>query len=451
MSGKDSDNPEQAWPSEKYAWYVAIFLMLTFVVATIDRMLIVVLVEPIKADFGFSDTQIGFIQGISFGVFYTVLSLPVGYLIDNYKRTRILAFCIGVWSLFTAAGGLATSFLQLVLARIGVAVGESAIGPGTISLLSDYFPKDKLSRAFGLVVAGQTIGNSLALVLGGSIVAALSKSPDFSWPLVGSLEPWRVTFVLAAFPGAILIILLLLTVREPLRRKSKAETKDTSLSGNAVKHLMTFLRREWRLLIPLFLATALFGLVSQSFIVWMPTFFLRTYDWDLAQTGQALGLVTFVAGISGSLLVGYVEAWGRKLGFKDASICVVLIAATAFAVAMVIGPLASSGEVALLILGIGIFFGIWPIILVPTILAEISPSNLRAQTFAVYFIVLGVIGIGGGPVLVGFFTDYIFRDEGALRLSLSVVCGLLSPISIGLYLLALRQYNRYLRRIENRP
>jgi MFS family permease len=169
----------------------------------IDRQVLGLLVTPIKQEFGISDTRIGLLQGLAFGLFYTLLGIPMGRLVDSGNRRKIVAAGVALWSLMTAAGAGARSFSSLFLARMGVGIGEATLSPAAFSLLSDYHPRERLASALSIFSMGIFFGSGLALIVGGLIIGA-----------VGS---WRLTFLLVGLPG-LLAALLALTIREPARR-----------------------------------------------------------------------------------------------------------------------------------------------------------------------------------------------------------------------------------------
>src|SRR5262245_37061055 len=194
-----SDSPT----SLRYAWYVAIVLMLCNTLSFIDRQILGLLVTPIKAELGISDTSIGLLQGLAFGIFYTLLGIPMGRIVDNGNRRNLVAAGIFCWSLMTALCATARGFWTLFAARMGVGVGEATLSPSAFSLLSDYFPKERLGTALSVFSMGIFVGSGLALIIGGLVIGA-----------VGS---WRLTFLIVGLPG-LLATLLVFTLKEPLRK-----------------------------------------------------------------------------------------------------------------------------------------------------------------------------------------------------------------------------------------
>ena len=189
--------------SLRYGWYVAIVLMLCNTLSFIDRQILGLLAPLIKQELSLSDTKIGLLQGLAFGIFYTLLGMPMGRIVDRGNRRNLVAAGIFCWSLMTAACAAARGFWTLFLARMGVGVGEATLSPSAFSLLSDYFPRERLGTALSIFSMGVFFGSGSALIVGGLVIGA-----------VGS---WRLTFLIVGLPG-LLAGLLMFTIKEPARR-----------------------------------------------------------------------------------------------------------------------------------------------------------------------------------------------------------------------------------------
>ena len=197
-------------------WYAVFMLLLAYVLSFVDRIIMSLLVTPIKEDLGTTDAQMGLLMGFAFALFYTVIGIPIARLSDVKSRTMIVAVGIFLWSLMTAACGLARSFFQLFLARVGVGVGEAALSPAAYSMISDYFTEDKLGRAIAVYQSGGLFGGGLAFIIGGAVVSMIISSDATSLTFVGILKPWQIAFLIVGLPG-ILMAFLMLTVKEPTR------------------------------------------------------------------------------------------------------------------------------------------------------------------------------------------------------------------------------------------
>ena len=259
--------------------------MLAQVVSFIDRQVITLLVQPIRADLAISDTEMSLLMGFAFVIFYVTMGVPIARLSDRYSRRTIIATGIFLWSLATAACGLARNFWQLFLARIGVGVGEATLTPAAYSMIADYFPKETLGRAIGLYAVGVYLGAGLALVLGGAAIRAISASGPLDLPVVGTLAPWQLTFMVVAIPGLLIVLLMMFTVREPVRR-NLAETREKSIPVREVAEFMWLNRGTFG---SIFWGYATGGMAFYGFIFWVPEFIRRSHGWDISDAGIVFG------------------------------------------------------------------------------------------------------------------------------------------------------------------
>src|SRR5690606_9272996 len=191
-----------ATPVAKGAWYTLIVLTLVYVSNSIDRTVMSILIEPVKAEFQLSDSQLGVLTGLAFGLTYALAGLPMGWLIDRVNRTKLLAAVVAIWSVCTSICGFAQSYPALVMARLAVGASESAAAPTAMSMIADLFPKERRSTAMGIFWTSTAFGTARSLLLGGVIAA---------------IYGWRAAFFVAGVPGLILAVLIFLTVREPAR------------------------------------------------------------------------------------------------------------------------------------------------------------------------------------------------------------------------------------------
>ena len=209
--------PRAAYPPRRVAWYALGVLTLCYTFSYVDRQILAFLVGPLKQDMHISDTEIGLLQGLAFAMFYAFFGLPMGMLADRFSRRNIVLAGLLVWSVMTALSGAARSYGTLALARMGVGVGEAVINPCALSMIADYFPKERLSSALSVYMMGIQLGAGLALIIGGIVVHAITSMPPIEIAGYGAVAPWRLTFVVVGLPG-LLIALVLATVKEPPRR-----------------------------------------------------------------------------------------------------------------------------------------------------------------------------------------------------------------------------------------
>jgi MFS family permease len=197
-------------------------LMLCYTLSFVDRQILGLLVPFIKADLKINDTLVGLLAGTAFALFYAVMGLPLGRVADSANRRNLISISIAFWSIFTAACALARSYTTLFLARVGVGVGEAGLNPASFSILSDLFPKERLGAALSVFYIGNLLGSSLALIVGGTVVQAVTRQPEVTLPILGAMASWRLTFLILGLPG-LFFALLVFTVKEPIRKKPRAD------------------------------------------------------------------------------------------------------------------------------------------------------------------------------------------------------------------------------------
>lgn len=424
-----------AWPSPSRGWLLVLLLALASVVSQFDRTVINLMVEPIKAEFGLNDTAFGALQSVAFGIFYVIACIPLGRAADNTNRKWLIAICLALWSAFAMASGLAKTYWQLFLTRIGVAVGEASLTPAGLSMLSDQFPPDKLGRPVSGFLMSAPVGQGLAFIGGGSLLTALTGSQLLETGILGGFEPWQAAFILIGAPGLLLVPLFLM-IREPVRRGVQGDQL-------TAKETARLIGRMWRALVPMFIGFAMVLLVAYSIAIWTPALLQRTYGWNAEQVGWGFGLVLIVFGMTGVIVAGFASDWLASRGHRDAPL---KVAAAGFAVAGISGvlaPLMPSPYLALGLLGVTLFFGNMPFPCAATSLQLIVPNRARAQISAVYVTFTTMVGLGVGPTVIGIMTDFVFRDPAQIRYSMSVVIGCAVPIMVVMLLMALKPYRRF--------
>lgn len=450
LQGLDDTSADEDgdWPNPVYSWYVVAVLMLAYTNSFIDRQILNLLIEPIRADLEISDTQVSLLAGFAFAIFYTLMGVPIARLADQKNRKVIITTGIVVWSAMTALCGAARNFWQLFAARVGVGVGEATLSPAAFSIMADYFPKNKLARAFSVYSMGVYFGAGLAMIIGGFVIRLVEKAGAVNLPFIGEMQAWQITFVYVGLLG-LPIILLMLTVKEPLRRGLKSQGLPETGNASSLPVLIAFLRLNRTTVILHFLAFATIGIGILGFMTWTPTLFIRTWGWEASSIGLAYGVIMFFLGTAGVYAGGYCADWLESRGRKDAILRAASYAgvvAVPFAVAT---PLMPTGELALVGLGITSFLLAFPQGLPAAALQVITPNPLRAQMTALYFLVGNLIALGFGPTLVALVTDYGFGDPGDLRYSMALVSATMIPLGVTLAFLSLKPYRASRDRAEN--
>lgn len=402
--------------TKTYRQYVLGVLLFVYIFNFIDRQILAILAQSIKEDMGLSDTQIGALSGVAFGIFYATLGIPIARLADRYSRVNIISICLAIWSGMTALSGAATNFWQLLVARIGVGIGEAGGSPPSHSLIADYFPVSERSSALGIYAIGVPVGILFGNLLGG-------------W--INEFFGWRLAFLVVGLPGILLAIVLKMTVKEPPRGHSEA---GRSMSDADQVPFTQVLKTMWafKSFRQLSLGAGTQAFVGYGAIAWMPAYLIRTHDMSSGEVGTALGLIIGIAGGVGSFLGGYLaDRWGVKdvrwymwipaFGFLAAVptsiamysidslwLILALYVIPAFAVNLYTGPT----------------FGMTQ---------SLAPLAMRASASALLLFIINIIGLVFGPTAVGMLSD-VFQvtfgmpDTESLRWALGL-CSLVYLIS----------------------
>ena len=423
--------------SSAYGWYVLCVLTLAYVVSFLDRQILALMVGPIKADLGLTDTQISLLMGLAFGIFYTIMGVPLGRLADRKSRRGLIAAGVAVWCLMTASCGLAKNFLQLFIARIGVGVGEAALTPAALSMISDYFPREKRGRAVGFYNMGVSLGAGTAMVLGGAVIGYVMSAPPVVLPAIGELRSWQLVFLLVGLPGLV-IVLLMATIREPKRR----EMLSGQTGAVSLRFAGRYLADRWRVYVPLFVGMSVVTIIGYAYFSWIPTMFIRKFGWTISEVGLAYGLLVLVCGPIGVNGGGWLADVLHRRGYRDAHLRTALIGAVISLPTAALAPLMPTGELTLAMM---VPASIGPAISTAagaSALVMITPNQMRGQTTALYYFTISILGLTLGPTAVALVTDYVFVDQGALHWSIAIVSGVAATFSVMLLWGGLGAYQR---------
>lgn len=413
------------WPKRSYAWLVATVLMVLYIFSFIDRTVIALLVEPIKAEFGATDTQFGLLYGLAFSLFYTFLGIPIGLLADNYNRRNIIAVGVAVWGLATTLCGFAASFAQLFVARMMVGVGEATLSPAATSMLSDYFPPNLRAKALGVYSMGLFIGVGLAIFFGGMVIQAVSAMELVSLGPLGDIRTWQLLFIVVGVPGPFLAALMILVVREPKRRelgsgKIKAKT--------SFPEFLSFVKANANPLFNHYIGFSFLVLYAYSFTAWSPALFSRVFGMNSLEIGLYYGFTVLISAPAGILTGGWWAGAMRATGQTDANMRIGVYAAIGIGVFGAVFPLMPTFWLALVASGVTQFFIAMPFGAAPAALFDITPNRFRAQASAAYYFFINIIGLTSGPLLIGLLTDHVFADEMAVGHSMAIICALSSAL-----------------------
>jgi len=398
------------------AWYAMGVLMLATLFSFIDRYIFNLLLPQIQHDLHLTDTRASLLQGVAFGIFYSVMAIPFGLLVDRTNRRNLVAAGITVWTLATISCGMSSSFAQLLAARIGVGVGEAVLMPAAMSIIVDLFPPERRGRALGIFTTAVFIGGGGSSLVGGAVLAGFGARHLVVLPIFGALAVWKAAFITVASPG-LLVALLALTFREPARQI----TPQMLEARHSKSSIVAYMRQHPAPFFYVLGSHTIFTLVSFSFFPWVPTLFIRSYHVTGAQAGFAVGLGTLGMGIVGSLIAGWLgDRWTKQnkvgakfrltllwwIGMVPTTICTVL-----------------SGNLVLAALFFAVYhmFNCFAYASASATMQDMVPDDLRGRTAAMWFLVTGVIGQGLGPLSTALVTDHLFHNEMDLRYSVIVV------------------------------
>jgi MFS family permease len=398
----------------------------------IDRAIVGVLAEPIRATFAISDVQMGLLLGLAYSLLSGLLGLVLGTFVDRHVRRTVLAGSIILWSLATIMGGLSPGFGTFFVSRALVGLGEAALAPAAISLIADMFPAHRRGRALGGYYLGAVLGSALSSVIPGWIVGA---NLHLTLPLFGTVVPWRSAFVLCGSIGPI-VGLLLLTVKEPIRRGARNASGAPTMLGDKLRYMV----RQRAVMGPLYLGICLYYLAFIGIGAWTAAFLTRNYHLTLADFSGKLGLMMLIAGGSGYIAGGLISdlAVGKRQGGKLILLAILPIVALPCAFAT-FAPTATGALVALAALSFAT-----PMLNVAMngSIQELVPNDMRGFSYALLMVVAALPAGAGGPLAIAYVTEHVLGDPALIGHSFLIVglpCFLLASASFAFAYRAFRR------------
>ena len=388
---------------------IALLLLFgAYTLSITDRMILSVLFEPIRLEFGASDTQMGLLGGLSFALFYATLGIPIARAADRGSRRLIIVVSLVLFSLMTALSGLATGFLMLLLLRIGVGIGEAGVSPASQSIIADCYPKERRASAMSMLIVGANVGMIFGFLAGG---------------MVSQFYGWRVAMVVVGLPGLALAALMFARLREPVRGAFEApmsvgdpapsvfQTAAFMFGNPAVRQLL--------------IASTLSGTVTYGLSTWLPAFFVRSHGLSQSEVGLlmalAFGVVGAIGAFTGGKLVDRLSRRGFERGLWMIAACQVAVVPLS-----VLAYQADSLALALAFFVAPVFVS--PFYLGPTLalIQTLSPVPMRAVAAAIKMLCLNLVGMGLGPLIVGALSDGLTDAFGdaSLRVALSITTAL---------------------------
>ena len=396
-----------------------------------DRQILSLLVEYMRRDLNFSDTQIGLLQGFAFAFFFIIMGFPVGRWVDRYRRVNIIVIGIVLWSIMTSACGLAKQFWLLFAVRAGVGVGEATLNPAVFSMLPDYFDEKRLGMAGSVVVLGTTVGAGIALFLGGAVIEFTSGAQQYHLPVIGSLYHWQLAFFIVGIPGVLFAGLLYVTVKEPVRRQllPGGQVSDAPLTSVTIAEALAYFKRNLKAVLLYTIGFGFGSLSAYAMVNWTPAYLIRVHGWSASTAGIYFGIAIICASIAGLLSGGALADWLAGRGHADGKLKVGIVGVAGLVFPLALLPFVSGPWQAIVLVGIGFCFCNFLFPVGPTGMIAMMPNEMRGQALAVYYLVLAVVGMGCGPISVALLSDYVFRDPMAVGKSIGIagafggICG----------------------------
>ncbi|WP_411820882.1 MFS transporter [Hyphococcus formosus] len=427
------ENPQKnnsgnlSYPKPLIAWFTVAALFVAYIFSFIDRMIIGLLVEPMKADLQISDTEISLLQGMAFAVFYTIAGIPIGRLIDRSSRVKIISIGISLWSLMTMVCGFASHYWQLFLARMGVGVGEATLSPAAYSIITDSFAPNRLGLAMGVYGLGSAIGAGLAFIIGAAVISLVASTGDVVLPIVGEVRSWQAAFLIVGAPG-FLVAVIFTILPEPARRSVTGKPVETAPMSDVIK----FVKSRFSVLAGIFFAVGFVNLSVFAAVSWLPVLYMRSYGMALADAGYVAGGAMVFAGFVGLLGGGWI--CDKLGGLPHQRIMVSAVAGIGGIIGGFLFPL-MPGPISATILFIVFFIACTtPVGAAVSALQQISPNTMRATLSAAYLFVVNIVGMAFGPTATALIGDVFFPQDGGIRYAMAIVAGLGFVVAVGLFL-----------------
>lgn len=408
------------------AWRLLVILMAMNVVAYLDRSILSLAAPAVQKDLGLGHVEMSVLLGFGFILFYVILGVPLGWLVDRASRRWIINLGILAWSVAASAAGLARGFWTMLLARLGVGAGEATLHPAAYSLIADAVPERRLGLALTLYGGSSGLGAAVSAAVGGAILAAASAHGSFQLALLGAMQPWQVTLLLSGVPGLVLAFAIFL-VPEPERRGVLEDP------GHGDPGFWVFLMQRWRFYVPAILGFSILQITAYGFASWHPTWMVQHFGWNIADVGLAIS-IGMIGAFVGSLACGW--AVDRLVAAGIGTAPLIWCAGACLFSGLLIGAafLVDDGWTCVALIVIG-QLPISMIGIIAMALQQVTPNQYRGRVSAIYLLFGNLIGFGLGPLLPAALADYAFGDDASLGLSVAITAFVTAPLASILLLL----------------
>lgn len=409
--------------------------------AYMDRSVLPLFVEEIKADLLITDFQFSLLTGLAFTLFLSLSGIPVGMLLDRRSRAKIIAVGMFVWSLATSFTGLSKSFAHIFLARMALGVGESGVAPGVSSMVADMFIGKKLARAMATISIGFVMGSGTAMIIGGALAGWFGHDSQTTLPLLGTFSAWQMVFLVLGIPGLLLAPVLFFFVEDPPRKRVLLDAQGEKAKSNYFE-LLRFIWAHRTTVSLKFGGYICLSLANSGLAAWMPAHMLRVFNVSVSKTGVALGLTQIVLSIAAVLFAALWVDRRLESGRLDAA---PRMSRNALLCALV--PLLAFSLMPTFVLSVV------AVILAHTLMSTaysiastsnnmFAPNQYRAQYTVTFLLLASLIGGAGGPTVVALLNDALFADPKMIGRSAAIVGAVALALGATLLTLSLKHYRR---------
>jgi MFS transporter, Spinster family, sphingosine-1-phosphate transporter len=415
-------------PNDPYAgklakqWWLVFVLTLAATLGAIDRQIMQLLLVPIKADLGLTDTQISLLYGLAFSLANVLFLLPAGYFADRINRRTLLLAGVAVWSLMTAACGFATNYVAMFLARSGVGFGESVIQPTGVSMLRSAVPHQRRGRAFAVYAMAIMLGTALALLIGGAMLHAFQDGALKGVPVLGSVKPWQAVLILLGLLGLPLLLFVALT-QEPGR------PVQTGLGAPSYRQTLAYLHANRDIFYPLLTFNTAAGMLGLGFGAWVVPTMVRVWGLTIPQIGMNLGLMMLTLPPIGLIVVGWLLDRSAKRWQARGPLYVGLAAIVLITLVTSLAPIwPTLGGVWILLAGVMLTSGAC-LPITNTVIASIAPPENLGRITGIQYIIYGIFAGAVSATLIAVVSDRFFTGDEAIAKALSLMCVTYGTIS----------------------
>jgi MFS family permease len=431
-----TETQKVSYPKASTGWFLVVMLTIAYVFSYVDRYVLGLLIEPIKADLSLTDEQIGWVIGPAFAIFYATMGLPLGWLVDRKKRTWIVAAGIMIWSLATTASGLVKSFWHLFFTRMTVGVGEATLSPAAFSMIADSFPPERRGKPIAFYSMSLALGGAIASFIGGTALLWAKSTSGLALPMVGFIAPWQLVFGIVGLPG-LLVAAIFLFLRDPERRLATAI--DPALKGNSIVDALAYVGRNANTYLSFVSLVCVMTITAYSQGFLAPVF-ERSFGWEPEKYAYINGTALLLIGPANVFLMGYIsDRWSQR-GVRDAPFRLLVVGFLIMVPSGILPYFMPNGALAFAALcvntiGIGIVSSVGV-----TALLLITPAQIRGQIVALYYMAISLSGLLLGPTTVGYLSTHVYGENNLYLAMASVpaiyglIPFLLIPVTRRLYM-----------------